>query len=386
LRASFADEQALTLNDDTRQLASLFQNSALGVALVGPTFGFLTANPAFLAMLGYTGEELKRLSLLNICKEEKQREYQVPLQELHGGLRAQFEIQTNYHRKDGTNLPVNTYISAVGERATMPTAFVLVAVDITARLAAEEALRAAQNELTRVARLTTVGATAASIAHEINQPLALIVANGNAGLRWLIRSEPNQEEARSAFERIVKEGHRAGEIIGGIRAMFRRDSTKRAPVAVNEFVCDVLATSLGEIKNRNISLALQLFDDLPPVQADRVQLQQVLANLIANAIDSMSSMNNSPRVLGVRSELLDDWVLISVQDTGTGISPDKAKSVFDAFYTTKANGIGLGLPISRSIVEAHGGRLSVAHVQPHESVFRVILPVARNSEGPTPPT
>jgi C4-dicarboxylate-specific signal transduction histidine kinase len=168
--------------------------------------------------------------------------------------------------------------------------------DHTARLAAEEALRAAQNELTRIARLTTVGAMAASIAHEISQPLASIVANGNAGLRWLIRSEPNQEEARSAFERIVKEGHRAGEIIGGIRAMFRKESTKRAPVVVNEFVCDVIATSLGEIKRRNISLALQLFDDLPLVHADRVQLQQVLANLITNAIDSMSSMNNSPRV------------------------------------------------------------------------------------------
>ena len=142
--------------------------------------------------------------------------------------------------------------------------FLTVTVDISARRAAEDALRAAQSELERVARLTTVGAMAATIAHELNQPLAAIVSNGNAGLRWLDRPEPNLEEARSAFGRVVNEGHRAAQIITSIRAMFKKDSGARAPVAINELVCDVVSTSLGELKSRQVSLALQLLDDLSP--------------------------------------------------------------------------------------------------------------------------
>jgi C4-dicarboxylate-specific signal transduction histidine kinase len=253
----------------------------------------------------------------------------------------------------------------------------LVTVDTTARRAAEDALRAAQSELTRVARLTTVGAMAASIAHEINQPLASIVMNGNAGLRWLDRSEPNLEEARTALGRIVNDGHRAAEIIAGIRAMFRKESTERYPVAINELICDVVATSLGELKSRDVSLALELFDDLAPVPADRVQLQQVLANLVTNAIDSMAAVKARSHTLIVRSERLDEWVLISIQDSGTGITPEKAERIFEAFYTTKPNGIGLGLSISRSIVESHGGRLSASPMRPHGSVFRVMLPAGQ---------
>jgi len=218
---------------------------------------------------------------------------------------------------------------------------------------------------------------AASIAHEINQPLASIVMNGNAGLRWLARSEPNLEEVRSAFERIVNDGHRAAQIIAGIRAMFRKESTDRPPLAINELICDVVATLLGELKSRHLSLALELADDLSLVPADRVQLQQVLVNLITNAIDSMTSVKDRPHTLIVRSERLDEWVLIGVQDSGTGIAPEEAERMFEAFYTTKPNGIGLGLSISRSIVESHGGRLSVSPVQPYGSAFRIMLPVGR---------
>ena len=253
----------------------------------------------------------------------------------------------------------------------------MVTVDMTARRAAEDVLRAAQSEVTRVARLTTVGAMAASIAHEINQPLASIVMNGNAGLRWLACSEANLEEARSAFGRIVHDGHRAAQIITGIRAMFRKESTERPPLAINELICDVVATLLGELKSRHVSLALELADDLSPIPADRVQLQQVLVNLVTNAIDSMTSVKDRSHTLIVRSERLDEWVSISVQDSGTGIAPKEAECMFEAFYTTKPNGIGLGLSISRSIVESHGGRLSASPVQPHGSVFRVMLPVGR---------
>src|SRR6516165_11285481 len=376
MRLPPTDEPKSSVEESSGQ-CSLFENSTLGIAITNSTFRFLTANPAFLKMLGYSSEELQQQSFLDICIDEDRDEYRVALRELREGARLQYETETRCQRKDGTLLPVNTYFSAVSGRAPTELTFLMVAVDITARRAAEDALRAAQSELTRVARLTTVGAMAASIAHEINQPLASIVMNGNAGLRWLARSEPNLEEVRSAFGRIVDDGHRAAQIIAGIRAMFRKESTERPPLAINELICDVVATLLGELKSRHVSLALELADDLSLVPADRVQLQQVLVNLITNAIDSMTSVKDRPHTLIVRSERLDEWVLISVQDSGTGIAPEEAERMFEAFYTTKPNGIGLGLSISRSIVESHGGRLSVSPVQPYGSMFRVMLPAGR---------
>jgi PAS domain S-box-containing protein len=384
-RAAPTDKCTPSLNvlDSIDQWHPLFERSALGVAMIDSGFHFLVANPAFLTMFGYSSEELQQLSFLDICIDEAGDECRIPLRELRDGVRLQYEIETQHRRKDGTSLPVNTYFSAVSERGPNQRTFLTVTVDISARQAAEDALRAAQSELGRVARLTTVGAMAATIAHELNQPLAAIVSNGNAGLRWLDRPEPNLEEARSAIGRIVNEGHRAAQIITSIRAMFKKDSGARSPVAINELVCDVVLTSLGELKRRRVSLALQLLDDLTPVQADRVQLQQVFLNLLTNAIDSMAGVTDRPHSLCVRSEHLEDWVLVSVQDSGTGIAPEHAERMFDAFFTTKPNGIGLGLSICRSIVESHGGRLSVFPAHPHGSVFQVMLPAAINFRDPS---
>jgi PAS domain S-box-containing protein len=374
-RAAPTDRCTSSINffDNIDQWRPLFERSALGVAMIDSGFHFLVANPAFLTMFGYSSEELQKLSFLDICIDEAGDECRISLRELREGVRRQYEIETQHRRKDGTFLPVNTYFSAIGERGPNQQTFLTVTVDISARRAAEDALRAAQTELGRIARLTTVGAMAATIAHELNQPLAAIVSNGNAGLRWLDRREPNLDEARSAFARVVNEGHRAAQIITSIRAMFKKDSGARSPVGINELVCDVVSTLLGELKNRRVSLALQLLDDLTPVQADRVQLQQVLLNLLTNAIDSMASITDRPHTLSVRSEHLEGWVVVSVQDSGTGIAPEHAERMFDAFFTTKPNGIGLGLSICRSIVEAHGGRLSVFPAHPHGSVFQVML-------------
>jgi C4-dicarboxylate-specific signal transduction histidine kinase len=196
----------------------------------------------------------------------------------------------------------------------------------------------------------------------------------------LDRADPNLEEARAAFDRVVNEAHRAAQTITGIRAMFRKDSSERSPMAINELVCDVVSTVLGELKSRQMSLALELLDDISPVEADRVQLQQVLLNLFTNALDSMASITDRPHMLRLRSEHLDDWVLISVEDTGTGINPEHAERMFNAFFTTKPNGIWLGLSICRSIVEAHGGRLSVFPVHPYGSIFQVMLPAATSTQ------
>jgi PAS domain S-box-containing protein len=369
-----ADDPTSRLYDSADQ--RLFENSTLGVAIANSAFQFLRTNPAFLIMLGYSNEELQRLSFLDICSEAMRDECRVPLLELCEGTRLQYEVQTHYRCNDGTFLPVHTYFSAISGCAPHQQTFLIITVDITERRAAEEALQAARSELGRVARLTTVGAMAASIAHEINQPLTSIVTNGSAGLRWLDRVEPNLEEARLAFARVVNDGHRAAQIISGIRAMFRKESGERLPVAINELVCDVVSTSLAELNSRRISLALELCDDLSPVLADRVQLQQVFLNLFTNALDSMASVADRPHTLNVRSEHLDEWVLVSVHDSGMGIDPDGAERMFDAFYTTKPSGIGLGLSICRSIVESHGGRLSVSPAHPLGAVFQVMLPTA----------
>jgi PAS domain S-box-containing protein len=369
-----ADACALSRLDGADLWLSLFENSSLGIAVADPAFRFMAANPSLLTMLGYTSEELQELSFFEICVEEGRDACRGPLQEMREGVRAEYGVETHYCRRDGTTVPVTTYFSAVGGRTSKPQAFLAVTIDNTVRGAAEEALHAARSELARVARLTTVGAMAGSIAHEVNQPLTSIVSNGSAGLRWLDHSQPNLEEARSAFKRIVSEGHRASQIVTGIRAMFRKESGDRALVAINEIVCEVVSIVLGELKRRRISLSLGLLDDLPPVLGDRVQLQQLLLNLFTNAMDSMGAVADRAHTLNISSEQLENWVLVSVQDSGTGIDPEQIERMFEAFHTTKPNGIGLGLSIGRSIVESHGGRLSASAARPFGSVFQVMLP------------
>jgi signal transduction histidine kinase len=244
------------------------------------------------------------------------------------------------------------------------------------RRRAEDALRLARVELARVMQMTAASQVAASIAHEISQPLAAIVANGSAGLRWLARSTPDLDEARAVLECIVKDGHHASEVIGGIRSMFKKDGQAEAPLDINQLIREVFALLHGEIRSQQVSIRSELAEELPPVPANRVQLQQVVVNLIMNAVDAMSTVANRVRSLHVKTEMQEsDCLLITVEDSGTGIDAENIDRVFDAFYTTKSHGMGMGLSICRSIVEGHGGRLSVSPAQPHGSIFRVLLPI-----------
>jgi C4-dicarboxylate-specific signal transduction histidine kinase len=216
---------------------------------------------------------------------------------------------------------------------------------------------------------------AASIAHELNQPLAAIVTNGNAGLRWLAKATPDFDEVRAALQRIVSDGHRASQLIGTIRSMFKKDGQKKAPVDVNQLIQEVLGLMQGELQNQQVSLQTELEAQPIQVSGDRVQLQQVILNLITNAIDAMGSVTEHPRVLRVRSETDEsDAVVITVEDSGAGIDPKGTDRIFDMFYTTKSHGMGIGLAICRSIIEAHGGRISASSGNPHGSVFQVVLP------------
>jgi signal transduction histidine kinase/integral membrane sensor domain MASE1 len=239
----------------------------------------------------------------------------------------------------------------------------------------EEALRATQRELARVSRQTTIGAMAASIAHEINQPLAAIVTNANAGLRWLARADDG--EVRAALKRIVDDGDRASKVIAGIRAMFGKARRETSPVDINDLVGEVIALVHGDLEGHRVSLQVELHRGLPRVMADRVQLQEVLFNLIMNAVEAMSSVANRERSLLVKSEPHPTReVLITVEDSGPGIDPNDMERIFDAFFTTKSSGMGLGLSICKSIIESHGGRLWASTRIPQGSVFYIQLPSA----------
>jgi len=239
-----------------------------------------------------------------------------------------------------------------------------------------------QAELERAARFTAMGELAASIAHEINQPLAAIVNNASAGLRWLNNRPPNLDEVRLVLGRLVNDGGRCGEIIAGIRAMLKKGSQSRAEIDLNELICGVKNLMQSQLETRGVLIQTQLADDLPRVMADRVQLQQVFLNLFVNAAEAMACISDRERVVNVRSERYEgEGALIAVQDSGIGIDTAHAGRIFDAFFTTKSEGMGMGLSICQSIVQSHGGRMMVSPGNPHGSVFCVILP-AHGTGGP----
>jgi PAS domain S-box-containing protein len=247
-------------------------------------------------------------------------------------------------------------------------------VDLTNRKQAEEALRQARADLAYVSRVTTMGELTASLAHEVNQPIAAAVTNANTCLRWLTRDHPDVEEARAAATRIVKDGTRAGEIISRTRLLFEKGTPQHDLVDVNEVIGEMIVLLRGETTRYSISVRTELAADLPQVMGDRVQLQQVMMNLIMNSIDAMKDADTT-RELAIKSQRTEnEQVLVSVSDTGVGLPPEQADQVFSAFFTTKPHGTGMGLRISRSIIESHGGRLWAADNSPRGASFCFALP------------
>ena len=225
----------------------------------------------------------------------------------------------------------------------------------------------------REARLMTGDALSASIAHEIKQPLSGIITNADAGFSWLDRTTPGLDEAKASFKQIIHDGHRAGAIIDGIRAFFKKDARNRTSLDINELIGEALALVRDELQKHRVSVQAELNEQLPRVKGDRVQMQQVLLNLIANAIDSMAAKDGS-RVLCVKSKVHDSGgVMVLVEDTGTGVEPKDIDRIFNPFFTKKSHGMGMGLSICRSIIEAHDGRLWVKPNTPEGAVFQFIL-------------
>ena len=256
-------------------------------------------------------------------------------------------------------------------------AFVL---DLSEQKRAKDALHQAQDELARVSRMTIVEQLAASIAHEVNQPLAAVVTSGNACLNWLSTSPPNLRKARDAVERIVRDGNRAGDVLKRVRALLKKAPLIKAPLKLNEVIQEVLAIVEGELRKRSVRVLAELDSSLPSVMADFVQLQQVFLNLVMNAIESMTAITDRPRVLQIQSRRHDlagqSAVLVAVRDSGVGLSADGMARIFEAFYSTKPESMGMGLWICRSIIETHGGQLTA---QPNDGVgatFQFVLPAS----------
>jgi C4-dicarboxylate-specific signal transduction histidine kinase len=244
------------------------------------------------------------------------------------------------------------------------------------RTQAEEALRQAQADLTRANRVSSMGELTASLAHEVKQPIAAAITDANTCLRWLSRDQPDLEEARAAASRIVQDGKRAGEIVNRVRLLFQKDTLQRELVDLSEIIREMMLILHSEATKFAVLVRTELAADLPQVMGDRVQLQQVLMNLMMNSIDAMKDVDGT-RELTIQSQRGEDGqVLISVLDTGGGVPPEQADKIFNAFFTTKTHGTGMGLRISRSIVESHGGRLWAADNSPRGATFQFTLPAA----------
>jgi C4-dicarboxylate-specific signal transduction histidine kinase len=246
---------------------------------------------------------------------------------------------------------------------------------------AEEALRDAQGDLARVSRMTTLGELTASLAHEVNQPIAAAVTNANTCLRWLTRERPDLEEAREAASRIVKDATRAAEIVSRTRLLFKKGTAQRELVSLNEMIREMTVLLRGEATRHKILIGTDLATNLPQVMGDRVLLQQVLMNLMLNGIEAMKDVNGKRELLIKSQQTENEEVIVSVSDTGVGLPPQQADQIFKAFFTTKPQGTGMGLSISRSIVEAHGGRLWADGNSPRGASFCFTLSTKNEGHG-----
>jgi PAS domain S-box-containing protein len=360
---------------------SVFQTASVGIATSDANRRILSANPALQRMLGYTEAELQKLGWADLTHEDDEVLTAGWVTGLAQGREQAFQVEKRYRRKDGEFVWVSVNASYVPATEVSTDFFASVMVDITGRKCAEEALRQARDELARVARATTIGELGASIAHEINQPLAAIVASGNACRRWLENGQ-NLARAKESLNRIIADANRASEVVNRIRALTRRRAPEHLELAINDVVEEVLTFARNELQANDISIRRDLHRDVPRIMGDRVQLLQVILNLVMNGIDAMTAVEDRRRVLSVKSRLDDHGGLrVTVQDSGCGLDPQDADRIFTAFFTTKPEGMGMGLAISTSIIEAHGGRLWASPADPQGTAFHFTLPAAGGS-GP----
>jgi PAS domain S-box-containing protein len=360
-------------------IKQVFECSPDGVSIVGRDYRLQRVNPTYERRYGLPAEKMVGMHVAELIGET----------EFERTVKRQFDRCFSGEDVAYTHWFANTIIGprywAVSYSPLRPhsgrvEAALAIVRDFTEQMQAAEALQEAHSELARVTRVTMLGELTASLAHEVNQPLAAVVINANACRRWLAANPPNVEEARLAAQRIISDGGRADEVIGRIRALVRRAAPEMSSLDLNGVILESLGFTRSELERKAVSTRTELRDDLPPVVGDRVQLQQVLINLILNGVDAMAENTEMPRTLTIRSRREDDGrVLIEVEDRGKGLGGEQLDRMFDAFFTTKPEGLGMGLSISRSIVAAHGGTIRATPNDGAGVTMRIILPA--RSEG-----
>jgi PAS domain S-box-containing protein len=363
------------------KLRRLIDSNIMGIIIWRYDGQILDANDTFLQVVGYGRSDLEagRLNCRDLTPAEWHSADARRLEEIAATGTAQ-PYEKEYLHKNGHRVPVMVGGAVFQEPGNEGVAFV---VDMTDRKKAEAAVREseeryheAQMELAHANRVATLGQLSASIAHEVNQPIAAAVNNASAALRWLGKGLPDLEKARQALTRIVANGNRASEVIARMRALLRKAPLRKEDVNINEAILEVIALTRGEVSNNGISVQPQLAEDgLPLIHGDRIQLQQVVLNLIINAVEAMSSLREGSRELIIRTDVTQpEGVLVEVRDSGPGLPVAALERVFGAFYTTKPGGLGMGLSICRSIIEAHGGRLWATANIPRGATFHFTLP------------
>jgi PAS domain S-box-containing protein len=376
-QAAISLENARLYNDLQEREARihrLVDSNIIGIMIWDFQGRVIEANEAFLDIVGYAREDLVSGRLR--WRELTPAEWHDADDQARAELKAAGTVQPRekeYFRKDGSRVAVLLGATTFGDSQDEGVAFVL---DLTERKHAEEALRKAQAELSHVTRVTTLGEMTASIAHEVNQPLAAVVANAEACLRWLDRGTPDLDAVRRSVEWVIDDGNRASEVIRRVRALAKKTDIEKVPLDVNDVVKEVTALVERELVSHQVSLQMELAHTLSMILGDRVQLQQVIINLVMNSIESMQSVTDRPRELVIRSRQDEaHQVYVSVTDCGVGIFAEDADRLFNPFFTTKSSGMGMGLSICRSIMEAHGGRLWATANVPDGATFQFTLPV-----------
>jgi PAS domain S-box-containing protein len=367
------------LTERDARIRRLVEANIIGIVIWNFDGRIVEANDAFLRMVGYGREDLVsgRMRWRELTPDQWREADDQALAELAATGTCE-PREKEYVRQDGSRVPVLVGAALLEGRRDEGVAFVL---DLTERKRAEEAWHQAQAELAHVTRVMAMGELASSIAHEVNQPLAALVTNANAGLRWLARDPPDLEEARECLRRIIRDGNRAGEVITRIRSLVKKSAPAKARLDLNEAVQEVLLITNAEALRHGVLVRTELAAELPPVRGDRVQLQQVILNLVMNGIEAMQEVTDRPRQLLIRSRPEEpSHVLVAVQDRGIGLDEQGLERVFEAFYTTKPDGLGMGLSISRSIIEAHGGRLWPTAHRDYGATFQFTVPTEGGSQ------
>lgn len=370
-------EEALRASEE--RFRKYFDLGLIGIAITSPVKGIVEVNEELCRILGYEREELLRMTWAQCTHPDDLAEDVLSFERIMAGEIDGYTLDKRWIRKDGQIINSIMAAQCVRRADGSVAHFVGLVQDITRRTRAEEALHKARSELAHVARAAAMGELAASIAHEIKQPLAAVITNAGACAHWLSMTPPDMLEAKAAALRIAQDANRASEVVTHIRNFLQRGSEQRETLHIDEVVEEVAAIVADEIRARDVWMRVDCATALPPVTADRVQLQQVILNLIMNALEAMSGVLDRSRILDIEVRRSGPYALsVAVRDSGTGLLTDRER-IFEAFHTTKPHGMGIGLAMSRSIVEAHGGSMWATPNEGHGETFQFTLPVASAS-------